>query len=296
VRDRILPNMTSSRRQFLKTTLASVAALTTRRQRLDSALVQATLGHRLRTLGIQVTALHADLNKNFSGTLAHIAAMGYREIELVWWFGNFDRSPMQLRTALDAAGLRAPSAHISAAALAVGWDRRLEQAHTLGHEYLFCTNFDTDTQTSLDDWREWADRLNRVGETARRAGIWVGLHNEDTGFQPIDGQVPYDVFLDHTDPAVTRHQLDTGNLASAGRDPMEYVRRYGNRYGSFHIKDRPKSSNGSNVPGDGTINFRQFLSVVPEFDNKHFVVEFDAENRALVEAARSYRYLHSLDF
>jgi sugar phosphate isomerase/epimerase len=257
----------------------------------------ATPLHRLDTLGIQVSALHADMRKDFSGTLAQVAALGYREIELVWWFGNFDRTPKQLRAGLDAAGLSAPSGHISAGALVIGWERRLEQAHTLGHQYLFCTDFGADAQVSLDDWRDWGDRFNRAGETARKAGIWLGLHNEDTGFQPIGGQVPYDVFLNHTDPAFTRHQLDTGNVASAGRDPVEYVRRYGNRYWSFHLKDHPDSPRGSNAPGEGAINFKTLLSIIPELERKHFVVEFDADDgTALATAARSYRYLHSVSF
>jgi hypothetical protein len=95
------------------------------------AFAVGTSGQRLGSLGIQVSALHAELNKYFSGTLARLAALGYREIELVLWFGNFDRTPTQLRTALDAVGLSAPSGHISA--LWVGWERRLEQAHVLGH-------------------------------------------------------------------------------------------------------------------------------------------------------------------
>jgi sugar phosphate isomerase/epimerase len=261
------------------------------------AFASSTSGRKLGILGIQVSAVHAGLNKDFSGTLARVAALGYREIELVWWFGNFDRTPKQLRAALDAAGLSAPSGHISAGALWVGWERRLEQAHILGHEYLFCTDFGADTQISLDDWREWADRFNRAGETARKAGIWLGLHNEDTGFQPIEGQVPYDVFLNHTDASLTRHQLDIGNLALAGRDPVEYVRRYGNRYWSFHLKDRPESPSGSNVPGEGAINFKALLSLIPNLDRKHFIVEFDAEDNAALEAAaKSYQYLRSLSF
>jgi sugar phosphate isomerase/epimerase len=202
-----------------------------------------------------------------------------------------------LRAAVDAAGLSAPSGHISAGALWVGWERRLEQAHTLGHEYLFCTDFNSDTQLSLDDWREWADRFNRAGETERKAGIWLGLHNEDTGFQPIDGQVPYDVFISRTDAGLTRHQLDIGNLALAGRDPVDYVRRYGNRYWSFHLKDRPESPSGSNVPGEGAINFKALLLLIPNLDRKHFIVEFDAEdNASLKAAAKSYQYLRSLSF
>jgi sugar phosphate isomerase/epimerase len=281
------------RRSFL----IDVAGFAAGNLMIRPAFAVGTSGQRLGTLGIQVSALHSDLNKDFSGTLARVAALGYKEIELVWWFGNFDRTPKQLREALDAAGLSAPSGHISAGALWVGWERRLEQAHTLGHEYLFCTDFNADTQTSLDDWREWADRFNRAGEAARKAGIWLGLHNEDTGFRPIDGQVPYDVFLTRTDSSVTRHQMDAGNLALAGGDPIDYVRRYGSRYWSFHLKDSPATPNGSNVPGEGKTNLKALLSLIPDREQKHFVVEFDAESgAALNAAAKSYRYLRSLTF
>jgi sugar phosphate isomerase/epimerase len=280
------------RRQFLIDT-ASLAA----GSRLTcSAFASTNTGRRLGVLGIQVSALHDDLNKDFTATLERVAAMGYGEIELVWWFGTFDRSPKQLRAALDAVGLRARSGHISAGALLVGWERRLELAHVLGHQQLFCTDFGTDSEVSLDDWFEWADRLNRAGEMARKADIWLGLHNEDKGFKPINGKVPYDVFLNRTDAAVTRHQLDTGNLAEAGGDPFEYVRRYGKRYGSFHLKDRASSPGGSNVPGEGAIKFSALLSLIPEVDQKHFVVEFDAEGASLSAAASSYRYLRSLEF
>ena len=279
------------RRRFL----TDLSVLTAASFMMPPEFVAGTSGGRLQTLGIQDSSLHADLNKDFIGTLARVAALGYREIEPVWWFGNFDRTPRQLRAALDAAGLSAPSGHVSAGALWVGLERRLEHAHTLGHEYLFCTDFGADTQTSLDDWLEWADRFNRAGEAARKAGIWMGLHNEDTGFRQIDEQIPYDVFLTHTDPAVTRHQLDIGNLALAGRDPVEYVKRFGNRYWSYHLKDNPETPNGSNVPGDGKTNFKALLALIPDLERKHFVVEFDATD-AFSAAAKSYQYLRSLTF
>ena len=101
------------RRRFL----IDVAGLAIGSLLTDSALASGTSSRRLGVLGMQVSALHDELSKDFSGTLANVAELGYREIELVWWFGSFDRSSKQLRAALDAAGLRAPSGHISAGAL-----------------------------------------------------------------------------------------------------------------------------------------------------------------------------------
>jgi len=107
----------------------------------------------------------------------------------------------------------------------------------LGHEYLIVPSFTPDTTRSLDDWREWADRFNTAGAAARRAGIWLAFHNEAEHLQPIAGTVPYDLFVERTDPALVRHQLDVGNLVMGGGDPLLYLQRYRDRYWSFHLKD-----------------------------------------------------------
>src|SRR5256886_9929754 len=87
-------------------------------------------------------------------TIAAVRAMGYTDVELLWSFGNFGRTTEQVRAALDREGLRAPSAHISAITLFVGWQRSLDIAHRLGHEYLIVPSFTGETSRTLDDWRE----------------------------------------------------------------------------------------------------------------------------------------------
>src|SRR5256886_6250384 len=82
--------------------------------------------------------------------------MGYTDVELLWSFGNFGRTTEQVRAALDHEGLRAPSAHVSATVVLVGWERSLAIAHRLGHEYLVVPSFTPDTARSLDDLRAGA--------------------------------------------------------------------------------------------------------------------------------------------
>src|SRR5256884_6591466 len=141
-------------------------------------------------------------------TIAAVRAMGYTGVELLGSFGNFGRTAGQVRAALDREGLRAPSAHISAITLFVGWQRSLEIAHRLGHEYLIVPSFTGETSRTLDDWREWADRFNTARAVARRAGIWLAFPHEPDHMPPIDGKVPYDVFVERTDPKVVRPPLD----------------------------------------------------------------------------------------
>jgi sugar phosphate isomerase/epimerase len=46
-------------------------------------------------------------------TMTAVRAMGYTDVELLWSFGNFGRTPQQVRDALTNSGLRATSAHHS---------------------------------------------------------------------------------------------------------------------------------------------------------------------------------------
>ena len=40
-------------------------------------------------------------------------AIGYTDVELLWSFGNFGRTVPQVKAALKATGLKAPSAHMA---------------------------------------------------------------------------------------------------------------------------------------------------------------------------------------
>jgi len=215
----------------------------------------------------------------------------YLEISL-----TSEQDPEQVRAALDREGLRAPSAHVSPTILFVGWDRSLAIAHRLGHEYLIVPSFTADTARSLDDWREWADRFNTAGAAARRAGIWLAFHNEPDHMTPIDGKVPYDVFLERTDPSVVRHQLDVGNMAMGGGDPLVYLQRYRDRYWSFHLKDVVADRSSDTELGTGTLDFRRLLAAVPDIGRKPCYVEQEGAADSVASARRDYEFLSKLEF
>jgi sugar phosphate isomerase/epimerase len=236
------------------------------------------------------------LRRDPERTLAAVRAIGYTDVELLWSMGNFGRTPQQVRATLDHEGLRAPSAHISPAVILVGWDRSLDMAKMLGHEYLIVPSLTVDTQRSLDDWREWADRFNAAGAVARRAGIWLAFHNEPDHMKPIDGTVPYDVFVERTDPSVVRLQLDVGNMAQGGGDPFAYLARYRNRYWSFHIKDVVADHSHDTELGKGVLDVRRLLAAIPDVQHKPLYVEQEGATDQLASAGADYRYLSTLEF
>src|SRR5499427_7100176 len=182
---------------------------------------------KLERIGLELYAVRKAMRADPERTLAAVRTMGYDDVELLWSFDNFGRTPQQARATLDHEGLRAPSAHMAPEVILKDWDQSLEQAHLLGHRYLVVPSLPDETQHSLDAWKQWADRFNTAGAAARQAGIWLAFHNEPDHMKPIDGAVPYDVFIQRSDPSVVRLQLDVGNMVMGGGDPMRYLSQHG---------------------------------------------------------------------
>jgi sugar phosphate isomerase/epimerase len=251
---------------------------------------------RLERIGLELYAVRKTMARDPEHTLAAIRAIGYTDVELLWSFDNFGRTPAQVAATLKNEGLRAPSAHVSPLILFVGWERSLETAKLLGHEYLIVPDFGTDTTHSLDDWREWADRFNAAGAVARRAGIWLAFHNEPDHMKPINGTVPYDVFVDRIDPTVVRLQLDTGNMLMGRGDPMQYLEKYRDRYWTFHLKDVVPDRSSDVELGRGVFDFKRFLAAVPGLNSKPCYVEHETAADELAAARSNFEYLRQLSF
>lgn len=283
------------RRAFVHTLGAAAAGGLLAPSRWDWPL-GAGSARRLERIGLELYAVRHVMARDPERTLAAVRAIGYTDVELLWSFGNFGRTPAQVAATLKNEGLRAPSAHMSSDVIFVGWERSLDTAKLLGHEYLIVPSFSGETTRSLDDWREWADRFNAAGAVARRSGIWLAFHNEANHQKPIDGAVPYDVFVERLDPAVVRLQLDTGNMLMGGGDPMKYLERYRDRYWSFHLKDVVPDRSSDTGLGQGIFDFKRFLAAVPALNGKPCYVEQEGASDELAAARGNFQYLQGLDF
>jgi sugar phosphate isomerase/epimerase len=67
--------------------------------------------HRIGKIGVQLYTVRDALSKDFEGTLAKVAKIGYKEVEFAGYFAHipeFNPSPKRTREILDADGLSAP--------------------------------------------------------------------------------------------------------------------------------------------------------------------------------------------
>ncbi len=282
-----------TRRSFL-TTLGVAAASLAWTPTLSAAAPGA---RKLSRVGLQLYSLRDDAKRDVERTLADIAAAGYNDVEMLGSFGNFGVPPARLRAVLDKNGLRAPSTHVSGTALD-DLDRQLDEGAVLGHQHIIVASLPIEGKPTLDDYRRWSDRLNEAGRRARTRDMWVGFHNHASDFALIDGAVPYDLLAERTDPSFVRLQLDTGNLAMAGREPMDYMKRFGPRYWSFHIKDVPKLGPTDDAElGKGVIDFKRLLASIPDIDRKFMFVEQETYPGTPLESVRrDHAYISALEF
>ncbi|TMC66932.1 MAG: sugar phosphate isomerase/epimerase [Chloroflexi bacterium] len=280
------------RRDFIQTVGAAAAGGILARSPFGAA-------KKLDRIGLETYAVRHAMAENPERTLAAVRAIGYTDVELLWSFNLFGRTPAQVAATLKNEGLRAPSCHMSAETIFVGWERSLETAKLLGHQYLVVPDFEDWTKQTLDDWREWADRFNAAGAVARKADIWLAFHNEAYHQKPIDGQIPFDVFINRLDPTVTRLQLDVGNMLIGGGDPMQYLQTYPDRFWLFHLKDAVADRSHDTGLGKGIFDFKRFLAAVPHLEQKPAYVEQETAKDSggdMADARANFEYLHALEF
>jgi len=275
------------RRSFLATlgTLAVGAATGCRAARAASAGAAP-----FDRIGVQLYTVRDEMKRDVEGTLARVAEIGYREVEFAGYFG---RTPAQIRAALSANRLTAPSTHIGFAELTgASWPRILDDSKAMGHEFVTIPWLAPAERRSLDSWRRVGDALNRGGESARAAGLQLAYHNHDFEFARVDGQVPLDVLLASTDPALVSFELDIYWMVRAGHAPLDYLARHPRRFTMLHVKDSTGAPEHKMVDvGAGRIDFRTILEHAARAGTRHAFVEHDQPADAMASIRDSYRAL-----
>src|ERR1051325_3869206 len=254
-------------------------------------LARAELG----PIGIQLYTVRRELAKDVEGTLAKLAAIGYREVEFA---GYPEGTAKSLRAILDRLHLRAPSGHVGTQALRTDWARTLEQAAAVGQRYVVVAFIPQEERRTADDWKRMAAAFNRAGEAAKAAGLQFCYHNHDFEFVPLDGALPYDLLLAETDPKLVRLELDLYWITKGGRDPLDYCAKWPGRFPLVHVKDMDATPNRFFTDvGQGTIDFRRIFRRARQAGIEHYFYEQDETPGSPFDSAKvSYEYLRALTY
>lgn len=255
---------------------------------------------RIEKIGLELYTVRDALDKDFEGTLAQVAKIGYAEVEFAGYLGHVPQlnpPASRAREILDAHGLSAPAAHIPYSALAPEiWPKVLDACKVLGHEYIVNPSIDREVLKQPDGWKRAAEAFNRAGEESQKAGVQFAYHNHVEEFKPLpDGKLPYDVLLSESDPKLVKMEMDLGWAHEARVDPLKYFAQYPGRFPLVHVKDFDKNDTMTEV-GSGIIDWKSIFAQAELAGIKHYFVEHDNPTLPFMSIDKSYGYLKQLTF
>ena len=278
------------RRAFLRTLGAAAVA-----GKLGRPLAEwggASHAAKLDRIGLQLYTVRTEMGRDFEGTLARVAQVGYTEVEFA---GYFDRKPEAVKAALTRAGLVAPSPHLPLETVRDRWAQTLEDARTIGHRYVVVPWIPVEQRRTADDYKRIAELFNRAGAEARQAGLRFAYHNHDFEFAAVDGRVPYDLLLAETDPAAVEFEMDLYWVTHGGGDPLAYFARHHGRFPLVHVKDMD-AARGMVAVGKGVIAWKKIFARRDQAGIHHYFVEHDQPPDPFASIRTSYEYLKGLEF
>ena len=281
-----------------RTLLGTMGALCLAARRLEAETVQ--------RVGMQLYTVRTELEKDFEGSFAKVAAIGFKEVEFA---GYYKRTPQQITEVLKRNGLTSPAAHVDYPSLGDTFPAVLETARTIGHQFLVNPWIDESIRKQPDSWKRIAETFNRAGERSKQAGIQFAYHNHHFEFDPVDGKLPFDVLLEQCDPSLVKIELDLCWIAAAGKDPLEYFKRYPGRFPLVHVKGLAKKPEAgaatpiqnvmpdiADVGSQNVIDWKRIFAASKQAGIKHYFIEHDVPKAPFDSLKASYEYVSTLQF
>ncbi|HEY4154217.1 MAG TPA: TIM barrel protein, partial [Puia sp.] len=236
-----------------------------------------------RPIGFQTYPIREMIAKDFSGTLKMMAGMGYQLVEMCSppgyvssGFGPLvNMKPADMRRIINDAGLHCPSCHFTFGELTDKLDDRIEFARQLGLTQMICSSFWLPAGAGMKDYLDSVDKLNKIAEQIKKAGLETGFHNHDMEFRKLDGELIYDTLMSHFDPDLVKMQFQT-EVINLGYKAADYFKKYPGRFISSHLSDW--TAEKKQVPiGQGIIDWKEFFAAAKTGGVKNFFVEMDLD-------------------
>jgi sugar phosphate isomerase/epimerase len=236
-------------------------------------------------IALQLYTLRETMADDFEGVVRKVAEIGYAGVEPAGFPGTTAEAGAKLFREL---GLEVTSAHLP---LPVGDTKQeaLETAQALGVKRMV-SGKGRDDYSGLDKIKATVDLFNEASETAVANGMTFGIHNHWWEYLEVEGQLAYQVMLEHLNPEVF-FQIDAYWVQTAGPDPAAVLQELGERVPLIHIKDGPcVREEPMQALGEGITDFHQVVAAGEYAE--WWIVELDRCATDMMEAVvKSYKFM-----
>jgi sugar phosphate isomerase/epimerase len=257
-------------------------------------------------MAIQLYSFHRDLERDLPGTLWRIKALGFDRVET---YPVANVSARELRVALDAAGLDAISAHMP-------WDRIksdvagvIADARVLGVDQFgpgSINLFDGKPfrLMTLGEADEAGAHLKRACAAARSANMRIFIHTHGNEFTRAGDSTPLDRMLKSAGNCFDT-QADISWVKWAGANPAAFIRRYGAKVTSLHVKDIAATAVGREfgsfgpesftIVGQGAVDWADVMRAARASNVRYYIVEDESADPAQ-QIPHSLKHLDEIRF
>lgn len=208
--------------------------------------------------------------------LAVLARIGYRNVEP---FGGLYGDVDAFKSALDAAGLKAPSGHFGLNELERDFTASLAIARKLGMSLIVCPWIAPEERSKeTAGWRAIGERLGKIAKKVRSEGLRFAWHNHDFEFQPLsDGSLPIEHVM--ADPGVDI-ELDVAWVVRGKADPAKWIEKFSGRIAACHVKDiaplgEKADEDGWADVGEGTVDWQALWPLAVKAGAPLMIAEHD---------------------
>ena len=131
----------------------------------------------------------------------------------------------------------------------------------------------------------FGDYFYQIGLAAAGAGIKFGYHNHDYEFKQIEGQTIYDLMLENSSPDHVMFEMDVYWVMRGGQNPVDYLKKYPNRFPILHIKDEKA------IGASGTMDFKSIFDQAYANGVKDWYVEVERYDAPQEDVQKSFDFL-----
>lgn len=164
-------------------------------------------------------------------------------------------------------------------------------------------------------WQDLIRGLHSIGRIANDHHMQLVYHYHAGTGVFFEDEIDY--LMEHVSPQLVSLLLDTGHAAFAGIDPVNLIRKHGERIGYVHLKDIRASvldrvakeqlcfmdavrAGVFTVPGDGNLNFPAVFSELEAYQYQGWMIveaeQDPAKAPPLIYAKKAKEYLESIKY
>ncbi len=239
--------------------------------------------------GVGTYIVREEAQKDLSGTLAKLEAIGYDGAELL---GLYNKSPEEILKDLTGKAISIFGDHINIEAFSEKPQEAITQRLRAGCGYV--TIGITKEQAAKEPFEKIAEDFGKAADACHAGGIIPLYHNHDFDMQ---GHMPLAERILDAVPALS-YEPDLGWMFVAAQDIQRLLLKYKSRTPVVHLKDVfvTKDSFTFRPTGYGNLNTAQYMEAVLACAPKWLVVDHDLAygRNSYEDLAISLQYIRNL--